>query len=99
MAQLLPQDKIQPHWWRKTFIGIFMGLLLSYGIIALFAWFGPDGLTTNTKVQFNMWMISAIWLPILSLCYLFKTARSAFICLLMANGCVYLLFASLWWLQ
>ncbi|MCL1046969.1 hypothetical protein L2737_16850 [Shewanella electrodiphila] len=99
MARLLLQDKIQPHWWCKTFIGIFMGLLLSYGLIALFAWFGPDGLETGMKVQFNMWMISAIWLPILTLIYLFKTARSAFIYLLFANVCVYFLFVSLWWLQ
>ncbi|WP_348633892.1 hypothetical protein [Shewanella sp. WXL01] len=64
MARLLPQDKIQPHWWRKSLISFFLGLLLSYGIVALFAWFGPGGLEMDMKVQFNMWMLSVIWLPL-----------------------------------
>ena len=99
MMRLDPADKIQPHWWSKSFIGIVMGLTLSYGIVAIFAWFGPGGIEAPMKVQLNMWLISAFWLPILALVYLFKTTKSAFINMLFFNAVVYLLFTGLWWLQ
>ena len=99
MARLEQMDKIQPHWWSKTIIAVLMGLTLSYGIVAMFAWFGPGGISAPMKVQLNMWLISAIWLPILALIYLFKTAKSAFVSMLLINALVYLLFTGLWWIQ
>ncbi|MCL1146290.1 hypothetical protein AB4298_01445 [Shewanella sp. 10N.261.52.F9] len=93
------QHKIQPHWWRKSFIALFLGLSFAYGSVALFAWFGPGGIDAPVKVQFNMWMISLIWLPILAGVFLFRSAKSAFITLLGANALVYSIFAFLWWLQ
>ncbi|KZN54715.1 hypothetical protein N474_17550 [Pseudoalteromonas luteoviolacea CPMOR-2] len=76
--------KIEPHWWGKTLAGIFAGFFLSIGIVGIFAWLGPDGLTQQIteeqrlwKTQFNMWIITPIWLLILSFVYLFKTSREA----------------------
>ena len=99
MSRLLPQDKIQPHWWRKSFIAFFLGLTLSYGLVALFAWFGPHGINTGMKVQFNMWILSLFWLPIIGFSYMFKTAKSALFYLVGANGITYLIFGLLWWLK
>ncbi|KZN61754.1 hypothetical protein [Pseudoalteromonas luteoviolacea] len=76
--------KIQPHWWSKTLAGIFAGFFLSIGIVGIFAWLGPDGLTQQIseeqrlwKTQFNMWIITPIWLIILSFVYLFRTGKQA----------------------
>jgi len=89
----LPQDqKIQPHWWGKTLVGLFFGLTLAYGLIAIFAWFGPGGIDAKDKVQFNMWMISPIWLLVLSLVYLFKTTKTAFLYLFSTNVAIYCLY-------
>lgn len=99
MTRLTVENRIQPDWWSKTIIAIVMGLLLSYGIITIFAWFGPGGIDAPMKVQLNMWLISLIWLPILALIYLFKSARSAFFTMLSINLVVYFILAILWWLQ
>lgn len=85
MARLSAEEKIQPHWWVKTFAGLILGLSLSYAFVMIFAWYGPGGIDAPVKVQFNMWMISPIWLLILSFTYLFKTGLKAVSYLLLAN--------------
>ncbi len=89
MARLLASEKIQPHWWSKTFAGIILGLSLSYALVFLFAWYGHGGIDAPVKVQFNMWLISPIWLLILSFTYLFKTGLKAMSYLLLANILAY----------
>ncbi|NRA52519.1 MAG: hypothetical protein HRU23_00040 [Gammaproteobacteria bacterium] len=88
-------DKIQAHWWSKTAIGALLGLLLAYGLVATFAWYGPGGIDAPIKVQFNMWLITPLWLTIFSLVYLFKTGRSALIYLGGANVLCYSIFTLL----
>ena len=90
------QNKIQPDWWSKSLAGIFLGVLLSYGLIALFAWFGPDNLNdtlsndrTSWRTQFNMWLVAPIWLTIISFTYLFRTGKQAWLKLGLANVIVY----------
>lgn len=85
MTRLTQDQKIQPQWWGKTLIGVVLGLTAAYGLIATFAWFGPGGIDAKDKVQFNMWMISPIWLFILAFVYLFKTTKTAFFYLFSAN--------------
>lgn len=87
--------QIQPHWWSKSLAGIFPALTLSYGLVALFAWYGPGGIDAANKVQVNMWLITPIWLTIFSLVYLFPTGRKAWGWLLAANVLVFGLFALL----
>ena len=69
MARLSQDEKIQPHWWRKSLIGFFMGLSFTY---ALVAWFGPGGIDGPMKLQFNMWIISPISLSIMCFIFLFE---------------------------
>ncbi|MBW8190628.1 hypothetical protein K0504_06220 [Neiella marina] len=92
------KKKIQPQWWRKSLIATFGGLLLSYGLVGIFAWFGPGGIDANAKVQFNMWMITPIWLTILSFSFMFSTWRSALVYLGGANLIVFSSFIGLKWL-
>lgn len=95
-------QKIQPQWWGKTAVGVFLGLALSYGIVALIVWFGPDGLHYPLsdqrlfwKTQFNMWIVTPIWMLIVSFIYMFKTTKQAFIYLLSANLIIYTIFFGL----
>jgi len=74
---------------------MFPALTLSYGLVALFAWYGPGGIDAVNKVQVNMWMISPIWLTIFSLVYMFPTGRKAWCWLLLANVLVFGLFVLL----
>ena len=97
MTRLSALEKIQPHWWLKTSAGLILGLTLSYALIGIFAWYGPGGIDAAVKVQFNMWMISPIWLTILTFSYLFKTGLKAIIYLGSANIISYAIFFFLRW--
>ncbi|MBU2979909.1 hypothetical protein [Alteromonas sp. C1M14] len=85
MARLSADQKIQPHWWSKTIASAVLGLTLAFAIIGLFAWYGPGGINGANKNQFNMWMISPIWLAIISFSFLFRTGTRAFLFLGGAN--------------
>ena len=98
MARLTEDQKIKPHWFVKTMAGLVLGLTLAFAFIGIFAWFGPGGIDAHTKVQFNMWMITPIWLLVFSFSYLFQTGRKAVIYLVSANICVYSVFIILRWL-
>ena len=56
---------------------LILGFTLALGLVGLFAWFGPGGIDADTKVQFNMWLITPIWLLILSFSFMFKTGLRA----------------------
>ncbi len=95
MSRTSQTNKIQPHWWSKTLAGVILGLTLCYGLVGLFAWFGPGGIDAPAKVQLNMWLITPLWLTLLSLVYLFPTGRRAWGWLAAANGLVYLVYIGL----
>jgi len=99
MTRLSAAEKIQPHWWTKTLAGLTLGLTLAYALVAIFAWYGPGGIDAPVKVQFNMWLISPIWLLILSFSFLFKTGLKAIGYLLLANIIFYGIFFALGWLS
>ncbi|MEG3765235.1 hypothetical protein [Alteromonas sp. 14N.309.X.WAT.G.H12] len=85
MARLSAQQKIQPDWWSKTIASTVLGLTLAFALVGLFAWYGPGGIHAATKNQFNMWIISPIWLLIISFSFLFRTGARAFLILGTAN--------------
>ncbi|AUJ71873.1 MULTISPECIES: hypothetical protein [Pseudoalteromonas] len=98
MSRLSHADKIQPDWWGKTLAGVILGLALSFGIVGLFAWVGSDGLMETLtparqswRTQFSMWMISPIWLLILSFVFMFKNSKQAVLWLGGANLVVYVI--------
>ena len=90
------QNKIKPDWWSKSLASVLLGLLLSYGIIAIFAWFGPDNLNQALsserllwRTQFNMWLVTPIWLCIIAFSFLFQSGKHAWLKLGLANLVVY----------
>ncbi|WP_440053706.1 hypothetical protein ACSLBF_12460 [Pseudoalteromonas sp. T1lg65] len=92
------KQKISSDWWSKTFAGTVLGLCLSFGIVGLFAWISTDGLTQAIsnerllwKTQFNMWLVTPVWLLILSFVYLFRTGKQAVAWLTVSNLVIYLL--------
>lgn len=65
--------------------GFIGGYALAVVLVGLFAWFGPGGIQAADKVQFNMWMITPLWLLFFSLTYLFRTGNRALLFMLLAN--------------
>jgi hypothetical protein len=82
---------IAPDWWSKTLAGVILGFSLSLGLVGLFAWLGPGGIHALEKSQFVMWMITPIWMLILSFIYLCRGGLRAILYLLVANGLVHTL--------
>lgn len=76
---------IQPDWWTRTFSGLILGLALALALSGCFAWAGPGGIHAVDKVQFNMWVITPIWMLIFSFVFLFPTGRMAVFWLTAAN--------------
>lgn len=64
---------LQPDWWLKSMAGAVLGFLLALACSGLLAWWGPGGIAADNKVQFNMWLIPFLWMPVFSLTYLFRT--------------------------
>ena len=85
MARLSAEEKIQPHWWTKSLACAVLGLTFAFAVVGIFAWYGPGGIQSPNKVQFNMWMISPVWLLILSFSFLFRTGMRAVLVLGAAN--------------
>lgn len=84
--------RMQPDWWRKTLAGVLLGFLLALVTTGLFAWAGPGGIAATDKVQFNMWLLTLLWLLIMSLVYLFRSGNQALLWLGGANLLLWPLF-------
>ena len=82
---------IRADWWTKTITGLVLGFTLALAISGLFAWVGPGGIAAPQKVQFVMWLITPVWMLILSLIYLVRTGVRALTGLLIANALAYAL--------
>lgn len=85
------KPKSQPDWWQKSLAGVVLGYAIALAISGLFAWLGYGGIDAPQKVQFNMWIISPIWLTILSFSFMFPTGVSAIKWLGSANLVAYTL--------
>lgn len=83
---------IARDWWSKTFAGLILGFLLSLALVGIFAWIGPGGINAPEKNQFVMWMITPIWMLILSFIYLCRSGLRAISYLLIANALAYAVF-------
>ncbi|MBC3908699.1 hypothetical protein [Undibacterium umbellatum] len=82
---------IRADWWTKTISGLVLGFTLALAISGLFAWIGPGGIAAPQKVQFVMWLITPVWMLILSLIYLVRNGVRALKGLLIANALAYAL--------
>lgn len=73
----------KPDWLLKISAGVVPGLVLAVAIAGIFAWAPPQGIS---KIQLTMWLISPIWLTILSLVFLFHNGLKAWAWLLGADA-------------
>lgn len=76
---------IRPDWWSKTLAGVILGFLLAIALAGLFSWIGPGGPAAVNKLQLVMWMVAPIWLGVVSVCFLFRSGRQAWLWLGCAN--------------
>lgn len=83
--------KIQRDWISKSVAGVVLGLLLGLGCSALFMELAPD-MMANIKVQLAMWMVTPIWLGVLSMSFLFQDGKRAWMWLVLANTLVFTLY-------
>ncbi|WP_444898191.1 hypothetical protein [Microbulbifer sp. SSSA005] len=65
----------KPHWWVKSLCAIFLGLPIAVAIAGLIAMWGPGDVVVDDKSQFVMWLITPVWLTLVSLVYLFISVR------------------------
>ena len=65
----------------KTLAGTLLGFALAMAVSGLFAWLGPGGPAASNKFQFVMWLVSPVWVAVLSFSYLFASGRQAWFCL------------------
>ena len=69
-------------WLGKSAAGLVLGFVIAVACSGLFAWFGPGGLYDGAgKTQFNMWLVVPLWAGVLSVVFLFRTARGAWVVL------------------
>jgi hypothetical protein len=86
--------EFRSDWLSKSVAGTSLGFTLAVALAGLFAVAGPGGLEARNKYQFVMWLIAPIWLGVVSLVFLFRSGRAAFLWLgganLLAFGGLYL---------
>ena len=90
----ISERRLRPDWTSKTLAGLFAGFFIALGLAGIFAWAGPGGLDAANKVQFNMWLITPLWMLIWSLVYLFRSGLHAWAVL----GCSALMIQAVLWL-
>lgn len=72
---------IQPDWLGKSLAGLLPGLAIAFVCVGFYAWYGPGSISSADKTQFNMWLVTPVWFCILSLVFLFRSARQAWVVL------------------
>ena len=82
-------------WFGKVSAGLLLGFVLSLGLCGWFAAFGPGSISfMSAQGQVTMWLMSPLWVGILSFCFLFRSGPVAWVWLSLANLGVWgLLFA------
>lgn len=70
-------SRLRRDWWGKSSAGVFGGLGLALALAGLVAWLTPGGPAATNKFQLIMWLVSPLWLGVLSLCFLFPSGASA----------------------
>ena len=81
----------KPHWWIKLCVGLLLGFPLAIGLVGLLAYWGPDLPIPDDKTQLVMWLVTPIWLTLLSLVFLAQRIFYLLGVFSGLNGIVYLL--------
>jgi hypothetical protein len=71
-------------WLAKTSAGALLGFSLALLCSALLDW-ACAALPPGTRAQFAMWVVTPVWLGVLSSCFLFRSGARAWLFLGGAN--------------
>ncbi len=81
--------KIRPDWPGKSLAGLLPGLAIAFVCVGFYAWYGPGSINSADKTQFHMWLVIPVWFCILSLVFLFSSARQAWLVLVVITALLY----------
>lgn len=74
------------HWFGKCSAAFILGFFLSLGISGIILNFGFDQVEIfSTESQFLMWLISPVWIFVVSFGFLFRSTLTAWVYLSGAN--------------
>ncbi|NSL54459.1 hypothetical protein [Uliginosibacterium aquaticum] len=82
---------IRRDWIAKSLAGALLGFTLAMGCSGLLI-LATAGLAPGTRAQFAMWLVTPIWLGVLSGCFFFSSGLRAWLWL---GGANLLVFATL----
>lgn len=85
------QPTIRQDWIAKTLAGIILGFGIALGCSGLFLLMASE-MGSSASAQLVMWLLSPVWLTILSTVYLFRSGPSAWLWLASLNILVFALF-------
>ena len=90
---------IRPDWWAKTSAGLLLGFGLAMALVGLPAYLVPGGIAApDGRFTTLRFLMPFVWIPVFSLCYLFRSGRAAWLWLGGANLLAFaLLFACRFW--
>lgn len=87
-AENLP---FRSDWLSKSLAGLILGFILGVGISGLFMAVASDMLG-SIKAQLSMWIITPVWLSVLTSVYWFQNGLRAWLWLTLINITVFGLF-------
>lgn len=82
---------MRSDWLSKTLAGLVLGFGAALGFTGLFLIMASE-MGRSASAQLVMWLLSPLWLLILSTVYLFRSGLRAWIWLALLNAAVYALF-------
>lgn len=87
----MPLDVSHHHstqgWLAKALAGTVLGFTLALTLSGLLALITPGGFQPDSgRVQFMMWIVSPLWVLVLSICLLFRSGLHAWLWLSFLNA-------------
>jgi hypothetical protein len=92
----LVKQKLQPDWWTKTFVGVFLGLSFAVAIGALVFLLTLPYVERSLPGQLGMWTIPWVWLFAFFLAYFIPKGWQSLVLYSFANLVAY---AFVFWLR
>lgn len=83
-------------WFGKASAAVVLGFTLSLALTCSFEfWFTSGDSYVSAQGQIAMWLMAPIWCAVLSLCFLFRSPRRAWLWLGLANLAAWMLYGVL----
>lgn len=85
------QQTLHNAWLSKTVAGLILGFTAALGLSGVFLLIVSE-MNRSASAQLVMWLLSPMWLTLLSTVYLFRSGLRAWIGLGLLNAAVYALY-------